>query len=52
MLSVRTTGAAEQPDDHPEEHTASLCPLYHPQRVEAARSVYIDTQFSKQVHSL
>lgn len=24
-------GVAEQTDDHPEQHSAQLCPLYHPQ---------------------
>lgn len=39
VLSLRITGTVEQLDDHLEEHPATLRPLYHPQRIEAARSV-------------
>jgi hypothetical protein len=41
MLSLRTSGAAEQPHDYFEEHSAPLRPLYHPQRIEATRSVTV-----------
>jgi hypothetical protein len=51
MLSLRTTGAAKQPDDHSEEHSASLRPLYHPQRVEAARSVHVQIKIFKQIRN-
>ena len=41
----RTTGAAEQSDDDTEEHPASFRPVYHPQRIEAARLVIIYSVF-------